>query len=112
MTLAKPTDGRVARHRSRIVSTHGDQRDLYTHPGGRSGSFQAGVPRTYDQHIIMFHVKHLLADAEAGEDLIKVVIRRNASNHFTQAMRCGPNCFSQHLGRLIRMHVQNFCGIL
>ena len=86
MTLAESADGRVARHRSRVVRTHGDQRDLYTHPGGGRGSFQPGVARAYDQHIIMFHVKHLLADAEAGEDLIKVVIRRDASNHLTQAM--------------------------
>lgn len=85
MAFAQTADSRIAGHRSRIIQSHGNQYNTGTHPRCSGRSFQACMARTYDKNIIMFHVKHLLADAEAREDLIKVVIRRNTSNHLTQA---------------------------
>ncbi|SDL45932.1 hypothetical protein SAMN04487971_11136 [Paracoccus chinensis] len=88
MALSKTSDGRIAGHRSGIVQSHGNQCNTDSHPRGSCRSFQTSVTCAYDQYIIMFHVKHLLADAEAGEDLVKVIIGCDASNHLAQSIGC------------------------
>lgn len=99
--LSQSSDRRIARHRPRVVSPKRDQSYLCSQTCSSGGGLQTRMACPDDKDIVMFHVEHLLADTEAREDFVKIVIRRHSSNDFAQAMRSLANRLRQQFCRLM-----------
>ena len=101
VALAETADGGVAGHDADIGAAQGDERGARAHAGGGMGCFGSGVSATDDDDIeIMFHVKHpLLADAEAGENLVEDILDIDPAHQRIE----GPDGTAQFLGHKIGM---------
>ena len=69
MPLSEATDRGIARHYADIVGFHGDQSGPASQACRRERGFASRMATADDKYVELFHVKHLLSDAEARKDL-------------------------------------------
>ncbi len=72
MTLAQPSDRWIARHHADGGARQCDKRGLTAHPRSSMGCLSSCMATADNQHIKLFHVKHLsLAKAKCRENLVQ-----------------------------------------
>ncbi len=86
MALAKPSDGRVARHHANAIAPQRDKRRRAAHARGRMRGLCPRMTAADHDDVEMFHVKQAsLADAEARKDHIEQVLHIHPTDQRVQA---------------------------
>ncbi len=103
MALSEATDGGIAGHHAHGGELQRKKGGAGAGAGGRVGSLAAGMAAAHHDDVeimcAMFHVKHSLADAEAGEDLAEYILHPDAAHKGVELAQGGAEGFGGDLLR-------------